>query len=197
MTSPLRDIPNHQAWTWAKHILSELAIYCDRLEIAGSIRRATPTVNDLDLVAIPKPGWFTPEETYAQALRNRCKRSATILSEGDAGLSVLLKNGFQIDLWFAAPARQDLLETIPSNWGSVLLCRTGSKEFNVDLCQRALSMGLKWKHMIGLVKCKENSDQVESVIASETEEQILDALGLPFIPPACRHPGSIPSSPCP
>ncbi len=32
-----------------------LAPYCERIEIAGSIRRKKPEVKDIELVAIPKP----------------------------------------------------------------------------------------------------------------------------------------------
>ena len=39
----------------AERVKSTLALYCDRIEIAGSIRRQKPIVNDIDLVIIEKP----------------------------------------------------------------------------------------------------------------------------------------------
>ncbi len=39
----------------AAKIRTELEPFCDRIEIAGSIRRKKPNVKDVEIVAIPKP----------------------------------------------------------------------------------------------------------------------------------------------
>ena len=44
-----------QAQQIAERIKSELAPHCDRIEIAGSIRRKKPEVKDIEIVCIPKP----------------------------------------------------------------------------------------------------------------------------------------------
>jgi len=43
-----------QAETIAKNFLSEIKEFCERIEIAGSIRRKKPEVNDIDIVLIPR-----------------------------------------------------------------------------------------------------------------------------------------------
>jgi len=43
-----------QATEIAERIKSELAPFCDRIEIAGSIRRRKPEVGDIEIVCIPK-----------------------------------------------------------------------------------------------------------------------------------------------
>jgi len=39
----------------AQIVKSELSPHCERIEIAGSIRRGKPEVKDIEIVAIPKP----------------------------------------------------------------------------------------------------------------------------------------------
>ena len=185
-----------EAYLLADRIKGELAPMCERIEIAGSIRRARPEVNDIDLVLLPKPGMHA-------AIRERCLRRCDLVTDGAQNLIVRLPtnggpaSGFQVDLFFARGREQDLLGSTPGNWGSILLCRTGSKEHNIWLCQRAESMGLKWqtyKGLMGPVKLEDGTNGThgsnEVVIASETEEEIFTALGLQMIPPVMREVGS-------
>jgi DNA polymerase/3'-5' exonuclease PolX len=43
-----------QATVIAERVKAELAPYCERIEIAGSVRRRKPQVKDIELVAIPR-----------------------------------------------------------------------------------------------------------------------------------------------
>lgn len=171
----------HDIYPIAERIKAELAPFCDRIEIAGSIRRARPEVNDIDLVVLPKPG-------QEDALRARCKQRCTVLQDGPKNLIVRLlpsrllpQPGLQLDVFFTHGPSQDLLASAPSNWGSVYLCRTGSKEHNIRIAQRAQSMGLKWETMRGIV------GPGGELVAGETEEEIFQALGMEFIAPALRE----------
>src|SRR5690242_17561878 len=47
-------IPLAAAWELANRVLTELAPFCERIKIAGSIRREKPEVKDLEIVCIPK-----------------------------------------------------------------------------------------------------------------------------------------------
>ena len=51
------------ATTLAKKLVDELAPYCQRIEIAGSVRRQSAEVGDIELVAIPK---FAERPTVTQ-----------------------------------------------------------------------------------------------------------------------------------
>lgn len=44
-----------EAYQIATRIKAELQPHCERIEIAGSIRRNKPEVKDIEIVAIPKP----------------------------------------------------------------------------------------------------------------------------------------------
>ncbi|MBA7670781.1 hypothetical protein ES703_78928 [subsurface metagenome] len=46
-----------KAKTIAGVVVEAIKVYCDRIEVAGSIRRQRPIVNDIDLVVIPNDQW--------------------------------------------------------------------------------------------------------------------------------------------
>jgi DNA polymerase (family 10) len=173
----------HQALTLAEIIVQALAEFCERIEIAGSIRRGRPTVGDIDLVILPKPG-------RERDLRARVLRRARPMVEGNATLIAALPlppgkyqhsgDHIQLDLWFAQPEQRDLLSTRPTNWGTLLLARTGSREHNIRLAGRAQQLGLHWNPHQGVFRG-------DTLLASATEHDVFKALDLPFIPPAFRE----------
>lgn len=172
----------HTAEHLAKTIVEVLAPLCTRIEIAGSIRRRCPWVNDIDLVLIPRD----PTE-----LRARVLRKASPIQDGPLNLLVRLANGVQLDIFMAHDGRRDLISSTPSNFGSLLLCRTGSKEHNIKLATRALSLGLKWKIYEGIFAPTPNRNpnlnpSSEELIASATEHEIFTALQLDYIEPENR-----------
>jgi DNA polymerase (family 10) len=75
----------------------------------------------------------------------------------------------------------DLRVVAAHQLGAALLYFTGSKGHNIKLRQRALTRG--WT----LNEYALAETESGRVIASETEEQIYAALGLPFIPPVLRE----------
>jgi len=151
----------------AERIVAELralpgvahASYC------GSLRRFCETIGDVDLlVAAAEPG-PVKEALLAMSLVDR------VLGAGDKGASVVTRRGTQIDLRVVAPHQL----------GAALLYFTGSKGHNIKLRQRALARG--WT----LNEYALSELDGGKVVASETEEQIYRALGLPFIPPVLRE----------
>jgi len=107
-----------QAEIIAEKTLNELKPYCDRIEIAGSIRREKPNPNDIEIVAIPKPYQTGLFESGIAKIVNcwtmiksklPCKYTQRLLPEG-----------IKLDLFFARP----------ENWGLIFAIRTGSAEFS-------------------------------------------------------------------
>ena len=137
------------------------ASYC------GSLRRFLETVGDIDIVvAAAKSSAAAVME--ALVTMNVVDR---VLVRGESKTSVVTRRGTQIDLRVVAP----------SQLGAAQLYFTGSKGHNIKLRQRALTRG--WtlnEYALSVI-------DGGKIIASETEEQIYDALGLPFIPPVLRE----------
>lgn len=158
----------------ATKIAASLAPLCEKIEIAGSIRRARPLCGDIDLVILPRPG-------EQAAIKARCKQKCAVVIDGPQNCIYRMGDDTQIDIFFARHPVKELLQTIPGNFGSLLLCRTGSKEHNIYLVEHAKRRGLQWKPYEGVF------DEDGYCLASETEESIFDALNLGFVPPERRE----------
>lgn len=156
----------------AVKVVEFLSPFCERIEIAGSIRRRRPQPGDIDLVIQPLPGKLRYIKDRVMSWKPQ------ILEDGQINFLVMVK-GIQIDIFFADEPGKDLFAE-PSNFGSLLLCRTGSKEFNVWLCNQAKRKGLHWNPYRGVV-------EKGKIIASHTEKAVFKALGLDFIKPEDRE----------
>ena len=155
----------------AAKILHELTPFCERIEVAGSVRRRRENVNDIDLVVIPK--------NFAM-LRNRIRRRCTLTTDGDTNLIAILPNKVQLDIFVAQAESKDLLAVTPTNFGALFLCRTGSREHNIWIAKRAQSLGMHFNPYYGLFrqgKC----------VACATEEDMFKALDLEFVKPEQRE----------
>jgi DNA polymerase (family 10) len=148
-----------QAKTIADNFVSEIKEFCERIEIAGSIRRNKPEVNDIDIILIPK---------LREHLIQKIRKISNVEVQGKK-LMRAEYSGVQVDIYFATK----------ETWGILLLVRTGSKEHNIKLCQHAINKGMKLSVSNGLMNGNE-------VIASKTEEDIFQALGIDYIKPEDR-----------
>jgi DNA polymerase (family 10) len=143
----------------AKDFVTEIKEFCEKIEIAGSIRRQKLEVNDIDIVLIPKL-----REHLIQKIRN--------ISKVEVQGKKLIRteySGIQVDIYLATK----------ETWGILLLIRTGSKEHNIKLCQHAIKKGMKLSSEKGLMKG-------DKIIANETEEGIFKSLGMNYIKPEDR-----------
>lgn len=160
-----------EADDYAAKVLEALTPFCDKIAVAGSIRRRRPTVGDIDLVAMPRD---------MNGYKKRAIKDCELFRDGGQNFTVVSRRGIHIDTFFAEEGADDLFGPNLGNWGTLLLCRTGSRAFNVHLCDRAKSRGLRWHPYKGMY-------DDTGLIASATEEEVLAAVGLPFIPPEKRE----------
>ena len=102
----------------AEGILEQLKPHCERIEIAGSIRREKSDPKDIEIVAIPKTYDVGLFESGIATIVNKwqkvkgelpCKYTQRILPEG-----------IKVDLFFATQ----------QNWGLIFAIRTGSAEYS-------------------------------------------------------------------
>ena len=177
---------------YAVHIHDWLLPFCSQIEVAGSIRRRRSNPNDIDVVAIPRVAVETDLLGDAAKTRNllweelvrhveKSNGRVTTISGGKApGQLISLKNEkFQLDVFFAEK----------ETWVTRLICRTGSKEHNIWLAQRAKTRGLHWNPARGLF-CQDlahPSGLGAAPVYMETEEEFYHFLGLPYIEPANRE----------
>ncbi len=135
------------------------------VEAGGSIRRRRETVGDVDLlVAVHDAGVVERALAHLAIVKE-------VLSSGEARITFLTSDDFQVDLRLVDPA----------HWGAALLHWTGSKAHNIKLRQRALERGYRLNEygLTGLADGK--------VVAARTEADLYEALGLAWIPPELRE----------
>ncbi|MBM3766940.1 MAG: DNA polymerase/3'-5' exonuclease PolX [Acidobacteria bacterium] len=157
---------------FAEQIATELSQYLretegvDRVTTAGSFRRGKETVGDLDLLVTG------PDPVKALDRFAAHGKIQDMLAKGENKASAKVGvEGIQVDV-----------RTLPTeSFGAAMQYFTGSKEHNVALRQRSLKMGFTLNEY-GLFTLEGNSR-----VASETEEEIYNKLGLAWIPPELRE----------
>jgi DNA polymerase/3'-5' exonuclease PolX len=169
-------------------IKKDIAPFCHRIEVAGSIRRGKADVHDIDIVVIP----------ISQAFYSALGRTGKV-SGGPKIYRVEVKEGGRPVIIAGKPFTADIYIATEATWATLLLIRTGSKEHNIRLCTRAAKMGMKL-HADG--SGLERAAQVPDLfsmspadchdaeyfkILCPTEVAIFEALGLPYKSPAERE----------
>ena len=143
----------------------------ERVEAAGSFRRGMETVGDLDfLVASSNPApimdWFTSMDGIAE-----------VTAHGDTKSSIRLEGGMQADL-----------RVVPSEQFYFALHHfTGSKDHNVRMRQKALSIGLSLSEWGLRPEEEKDSSRKAGPVEANSEEDIFKALGLQYVPPSLRE----------
>lgn len=99
------------------HLINIISPYCERIEIAGSVRRESPYVKDIEIVLIP---------TKASKLFNVLGLHL-LKTIGDIRY---LKDGDKYKQFFYRGIKIDLFVAHSDNWGYILAIRTGSAEFS-------------------------------------------------------------------
>jgi len=150
----------------ANKILSVLTPYCEKIEIAGSIRRQRSFPHDIDIVAIPSnQGQFVYQ----------LQQMGLIEMGGQKLIRV------ELQLGYLPGTMLDVYVATPETWATLLLIRTGSKEHNIYLCTRARQKGMKLHaDGSGLFRALER-------VAGDTEESIFKTLGLDYVIPERRE----------
>ena len=135
-----------------------------RLTYAGSLRRAEPTVGDIDIVC-------TSDEAAAVIERFvKWDRARAVLAEGPTKASIWLEGGLQIDL-----------RVLPDHlYGNLLQHFTGSREHNIQFREYAVRKGLRVSEN-GILNL-----ETGDVITCTDEAGVYEALGMQFIPPEMR-----------
>ena len=134
---------------------------------AGSVRRRTETVKDLDIIATASdPAALTEYLT-------KLKWVAEVKAHGKTKATVVSHDGLVFDLRVVPP----------DSYGNLLQHFTGSKRHNVELREDAVKRGLS----VSEYGVKEvESDEV---FTARTEEELYERLGYQWIPPELREGG--------
>ncbi len=176
--------PLHEAEAIAAQVVTDLSPYCERIEVAGSVRRRKEQVGDIEIVAIPRyelGGLFaTHPVNTLWAYLEASTTYRLIKGKGPDGRYYQLvrpdTDDVQIDLFIA---QED-------NWGYILLLRTGSAAFGPAVLAR-------WKHRQWMRAQDEHGSvdghlvtRAGEIVPTPDEETVFRLVGLDPVPPEER-----------
>jgi DNA polymerase (family X) len=135
--------------------------------VAGSMRRARPTIGDVDLLVCAADEYAVP----IISAFTKMDEVALVRGEGDTRSAVELHNGLRVDLRILPPER----------WGTALQYFTGSQAHNIKTRGIAQARGLQLNEW---ALTPTNGDPE---ILCATEEEVYQHLGMSYIPPEIRE----------
>ncbi len=167
----------------AHQVKGQLAPYCDRIEIAGSVRREKPEVSDIEVLCIPKPapltllggadldlltGYLRQEVTTGKVWAKRPNERGAFTF------------GIQNKLLLYREIPIDVFSTDAKNWGMSLFVRTGPAEWNIKAMAAFKAAGMQG-HAYGGVTGQDGKD-----INCPEEADVFKLLGIPYVEPSKR-----------
>jgi DNA polymerase/3'-5' exonuclease PolX len=196
-------IPRQNAEAVAVLLIEKLAPFCERIEIAGSIRRKMNTVKDIEIVAIPRT------ETPQLGLFGDPGEPISLLKQK---LDSLVLDGFlekRTDddgkqRWgekhqralFQAPSGPigiDFFAVLPpAQWGVIFAIRTGNYEFSRNLVTGTFHGGRMPDGLRvsdgALWRVAEDRETKLGVVHTPEEKDFFEAIGWPDYPaPEARY----------
>lgn len=158
----------------ANDLIAMLSPFCERIEIAGSLRRKNSNVNDIEIVCIPKreaSGLFGnllyPVKGFVKVIDSFCK----VIGEAEGRYT--RRNLGEIEA--------DIFMCTEENWGYIMAIRTGPASFS----HRVLASTWKKKGFVGAEGMLYNRTSGKPIAIRE-ERELFRLIGLDYIPPECR-----------
>jgi len=164
------------ATEWVK----KLHPFCERIQIAGSIRRQQENVKDIEILCIPKvqevatlfgPGKMERHLGFSDAIYSAVRANEVSIMKGDvmAGKYVqiyLMEHYINIDLFTA----------VPENWGHILAIRTGPPDYSHRVLGHAWS-SLGYHSEEGMLMSNDRKVPIPE------EQDLFNLLKLPYTEP--------------
>lgn len=188
--SDKRKYPREHAELVAMHILRWLEPYCERIEVAGSIRRRKDHVGDIEIVYVPKTkkrlkeaALFEDQNVYETenfadnaiaSLVHLGKLRKRLNTQGHPSYGT--KNKLMIAVKSGIPV--DFFATTKEAWWNYLVCRTGGADTNTEIATAAQRKGWKWHpYKAGF------TDAQGRLVKVRSEREVFELAGLDYREP--------------
>jgi DNA polymerase/3'-5' exonuclease PolX len=170
------------ALTVAKALCEVLKPVTTRLIVAGSLRRRRETVNDVEILFVPrfeerKKDMFDTEQVdlAAEAINDLLDRGELTRRPSVTGSFTW---GPKNKLALYQGAKVDFFTTTDANWWNALVIRTGSLDMNLELTTGAQKLGRSLNAYGCGVTCSDNK-----VIPATSERHVFELCGVPYREP--------------
>jgi DNA polymerase/3'-5' exonuclease PolX len=170
-----------QAHLIAEHLVADFAPFCERIEIAGSVRRGKADVDDIEICAAPKMitqrdlfGAEAAVQSQLETPLSQLMTQAAYVKNGPRYKQIRLPEGINLDLFIVLP---------PAQWGVIVAIRTGPAEFSkwcVTPRMHGGAMPMGWRCDEGQI-----TNGIE-VLPMPEETDFLKFLGLGAVEPSQR-----------
>lgn len=148
---------------------------CDRVCVAGSVRREKSDVGDIEYVCVPK---------ITHDLFGEVRTSSWIKARMSEHYDFLV-GGEALQKYDLGPLHLELYITTPEKWGMIYTIRTGSAEFTHRLVTSKKYGGLmpSYLHCVdGRIARIDNGELLDT----PEEKDVFKVLGIPWIEPKLR-----------
>ena len=165
----------------AQRYVTKLRPWCEKIMIAGSIRRGKPWVKDIEIVCIPKK--FAPEikdlfgevtKEPERPIKEFCDFVNTLeaVKGNPAGKYTqrILHEGIKLDLFMAER----------DNFGLIAMIRTGSANYSKEVMVQLLKRGFKSDEGILI------NTQTGEIVPVETEKDFYNITRIRYVKPQDR-----------
>lgn len=185
MSTTTAPMSLRQARAVAYEMVEALRPYCERIAVAGSIRRGRDWVNDIEIVAIPKSTMKAPDmDIFGEPLgKPKVVRDPGFVMVVDSLAEVIVKGnpqtGRYIQFVTTDGTKVDLFTATPKTWGYIQLIRTGSADFSRAVALRWSQLG--YKGVDGALT------RIGKPIDTPEEADLFGLLGMRVPPPHARE----------
>lgn len=187
MNTPKQKYPREAADAVARELIERLKPCCNRIIVAGSLRRRKSEVGDFEILFIPKMetrevDWFASEsvsmaaeEIEAMVADGTLSRRISVSGAatwGDKNKLAVHRGGIPVDLFAATEA----------TWFNYLVCRTGPLDSNKRIATLAQRKGLQWNpYGPGFTRLDDGA-----IVPMSSEAAVFEFVGLPYAEPSAR-----------
>lgn len=145
--------PRKDAIDVARELVTLIAPHCEKIIVAGSLRRRKQEVGDVEIIYIPSYAMLPdPDDLFGKPVRTNITDRVVGELAGNGVISRRLnkldraawgeKNKLAVHVASGIPV--DLFSATIENWFNYLVCRTGGKETNQSIARGALAQGWHW-----------------------------------------------------
>jgi DNA polymerase/3'-5' exonuclease PolX len=184
--------PAKAAQAVAEELVELLAPACEKIEVAGSLRRRRPSVSDVEIVFVPKLGgvkakedfFFTPlranlAELQIEALLEMQVLAKRLNVKGHEAWGP--KNKLAVHKGTGIPV--DLFSATRDNFYNYLVCRTGPAQSNIAICNAAIAKGWKWNPYGDGFSAPPLHEGTKRVHLCSSEREVFEFVGLSYREP--------------